>query len=314
MTKVLLAGLVVGAAGVIAVLVFLARDQRLGKRGVLALTGVCAAGLLVMLISDWPSEELAKFWADHSVLAGLLSTVLLVGVAFLAFEDSERRKEERIDAAVTSTGLGGIVDHVVDVEAALALLGQSGPPRGADWPGWDDPASKPLRWLRHSRDRLSRDVDGGPSARDPRRFLSSLDVGDPGAEWRIALADQCVRRLLAAIRDWAPVIQSSRNGTVLLIAVSDLRRDLMNLSAHLTRAQIPEARALLVDLRVRCRLLAYYFESLSGADPHRGEVLATFSPLPPETRLPWSLDRRQRGRLGREWRDALAQSETALGG
>lgn len=314
MTQVLLTLLVVAGAVIVAALVFLARDQRLGKRGVLALTGVCATGLLVMLISDWPSEELASFWADHSVLAGLLSTVLLVGVAFLAFEDSERRKEERIDAAVTSTGLGGIVDHMVDVEAALAMLGEDRPPSAAEWPGWDDPTGKPLRWLRHRRERLDRDAEGGPRAGDPRRLLNSPSAKDPGAEWRIALADQCVRRLLAAIRDWAPVIQTSRNGTVLLIVVSDLRRDLMNLSAVLARADAGAARPILIDLRVRCRLLAFFFESLSGAEPPRSEVLATYSPLPPETTQPWSLDRRQRSRLGREWREALAQSEKTLAG
>ena len=115
--------LAVGAIAAIAtltVLFYLAREQRISPRVLRGLTVACAAGLVAMLLSDWPFELLNQFWAAHSVLTSMLSTVLLVALGFLAFEHSERRRQEHLDSNLTATGLSGLVDHLIDVEVALA--------------------------------------------------------------------------------------------------------------------------------------------------------------------------------------------------
>ena len=312
MSNAVLALTVLCISGMIGILVYLVREQRITERGVLGLTVACSLGLVVMLISDWPSELLAEFWADHSVLAGLLSSALLVAVVFLAFEDTERRKQERIDGTVTSTGLGGIVDHMVDVEVALSLVSGTHAPESHVWPGWDNPASKPLRWLRHDRERLYR-VGNGPGLADPRRTAPVFpDDAHIEAPWRDLLVDQCVRRLLAAIRDWAPVIQNSRNGTLMLVALSELRRDLMRLDIVLTTRTRSEAEMLLGQLRMRCRVLAQFFESLSGVNQPRPEVLLNGVPLGGVAAQPWALDAKKMRALSADWQRELGQVVAAV--
>ena len=157
---------------------------------------------------------------------------------------------------------------------AMALLSSPDPP---DAHGWSEAwaRGRPLEWLRQHRDRLSR------RARRPRPATRA--PGRPpcprprAADWRPLLIDQCIRRLLVVVRDWTPVISTSRNGTRVLVAIAELRKDLVELDAHLgDDRQVVEA--LLVSLRARARLLAYFLELKSGADPLRPEVLDTLHP------------------------------------
>ncbi len=300
---------VVLATGLIAWVVYLAKQQRIGPDTVRALAILCSAGLLAMLVSDFPTTWASEFWADHGVLSSVMSTVLFVGIGFLVYEDGELRAQARLDSSLTAAGLGGIVDHVVDVEVALSLLSAPTPPDTQGWPDWQEDG-QPLRWLREHRDRLHRDQD--EPARDPRRRPVELPDEAVGAAWRHELVDQCVRRLLAAIRDWAPVISSSRNGTRVLIALAELRKDLMELSAML-HVDDPAAAPLLASLRQRTRLLAYFLESMSGAHPLRPEVLTTFEPLSrTDAALDWAADPSGKDMFGREWTLALETAQAAL--
>jgi hypothetical protein len=114
------------------------------------------------------------------------------------------------------------------------------------------------------------------------------------------------------IRDWTPVIATSRNGTRVLVAVAELRKDLVELEANLDGdRQVVEA--MLVSLRARARLLAYFLELKSGADPLRPEVLESFAPLPvtPES-LEWAADPSGRDLFGAEWTKDLEAATQAL--
>lgn len=106
--------------------------------------------------------------ADHSVLASLLSSLLLVGLVFMVYEQSERKHQEQLTVGLSGAGAGGLVDHLVDAEVALALVTLPEPPETvtSGWSGWAAPG-KPLRWLRESREAL----DGGSS--DPRVMTPS---------------------------------------------------------------------------------------------------------------------------------------------
>ena len=124
--------------------------------------------------------------------------------------------------------------------------------------------------------------------------------------------DQCIRRLLVAIRDWAPIITTSRNGTRVLVALAELRKDLVELDATLGR-DAAAALPLLVSLRARARLLAYFLELKSGAVPMRPEVLDGFAPLDATPgALEWAADSSGRDLFGAEWTKDLAQATAAL--
>jgi multisubunit Na+/H+ antiporter MnhB subunit len=307
MIDALLALAVAFIACAVAFIVHLAREGSIRPRTVRALAAVCGVGLIAMLLSDWPLEFLSTFWAEHSILAAVLSSVLLIGLVFLVYEEREQRAQERLDDGLSSAGLGGLVDHLVDVEVALGCVCEGAPPSGP-WSGWAA-KDRPLRWLREERDRLYAS-DGRPSADDPRRHGATSEAD--GASWRLLLIDQCVRRLLSGMRDWTPLIGTSKNGVIALLAISELRKDLMELSALLERGR-QESDDLLVSLRQRLRVLAYFFEERSGAQPHRPEVLRSMYPLPPlDAQFSWAADARTRDLFDKRWSRLLADSVMEL--
>jgi hypothetical protein len=305
--ELLLAGAIFGLAVFVGGVVFLARERRLSSRDLRLLATGCALALIAMLVTDWPWEILAEFWAEHSVLAGVLSTILLVGIGFLAFEVREVAEQEDLDRSLTAAGMGGLVDHVVDVEVAMALLCSADPPDGYGWTGWKEPR-RPLRWLREHRLRLSRSHGGGPGPEDPRGWDVAMS---PSADssWRIELVDQSVRRLLAAIRDWSPVVGRSRNGMQALISMSELRNTLMDLERRLrTSPDDVAVDRLVCEVRLRCRVLAHALESSSGAPDPRPEVLLSLFPL--EGRP--GASHKRRGWLRHDWQVQLDDSEQLL--
>lgn len=259
---------------VLAWVVFVIRRGELSAGWIRSLGLACAFGVLAMLLSDWPSEGLADFWAQHTVLASLLSSVLLLGLIFLVYSEQERQHQVEIDRSITAAGLGGIVDHMVDVEVALALLSRANPPDSA-WPDWSADG-RPLAWLRTHRDRLAR-ISSGVGPNDPRGARVVLDADQHATTWGRELIDQSVRRLLASLRDWSPVIRGSRKSEAVLVEIAKLRNDLMGLSALGT----VEAEDAVLELRWRLRILALCFERLSGASGLREEVLEVATGLEP---------------------------------
>ncbi len=105
-----------------------------------------------------------------------------------------------------------------------------------------------------------------PPRRRPAHLAHGASAGrrpQPGVS---RVVDQCIRRLLTAIRDWGAVINTSRNGTRVLIAIGELRKDLMELSHPAAPDDHRDALLLLTSLRQRVRLLSAFLEELSGAE------------------------------------------------
>lgn len=272
---VLLSLAVIACAVLIGVLVHRIRTDRVSAAAAAIVTGVCGVGLIVMVLTDWPVESMSRFWADHSVLGGLLSTLLLVGLVFMVYERAEQKHQDDLAVGLSGAGAGGLVDHLVDIEVALALLTTPERPEQLVpmWGDWDAPG-KPLRWLRRSRHVL----DGGEH--DPRSSPSTLTVGV--AAERTELVDQSIRRLLSGMRDWAPLVAASSKGTAALLVLSGVRADLMALHTRLSHGSADDREPLestIGDLRLRLRILALCFEEWSGAPGHRVEILTTHEPL-----------------------------------
>ena len=204
--------------------------------------------------------------------------------------------------------MGGIVDKLIDVDVALGLVCSGEDPRASGWTDYST-TGRPLRWIRQHRDRLA-DRAGHSRDEDPRTWPARLPP-TADAAWRVDLVDQCIRRLLTAIRDWSPVINTSRNGTQVLIAIAELRKDLMALDTRLT-GEGQDPLPLLVSLRQRVRLLSAFLEVLSGAVPPRPEILLTFDPVQPEGELEWAADPRARDLFEGGWRATLAATERQL--
>jgi hypothetical protein len=278
MMGLLLAISVLVVAVGISFVIAMARLGTISSTILLSLASACCVGLFAMLLSDWPWGVLAEFWRDHSVISAVLSTLLMVGIGFLAFEARDTQEQGRLDETITVAGMGGLVDHFVDVEVALALVGDEASPNTVDWANWRADG-RPLRWLRTGRQRLARTPQGSPQTTDPR----SRDVGSlhPTAEdhWREELIDQAIRRVIAAMRDWAPVVGRSRNGQRVLVSIGLLRNDLLHIQGQLASADPDDARSSLRECRRTCRVLAYALEHNSGKHDKRPEVLLDLRPL-----------------------------------
>lgn len=273
MTDVILSLFVISVAGAVAVVVHRIRNDRFPVWAVWVTTSLCSVGWLFMLLTDWPLEKLDGFWSRHSVLASSISSMLLVAVVFLLYERSERQRQSLLEDGLSGAGAGGVVDHLVDLEVALALLSAPVDPAHYapdHWAAWNAP-TKPLKWLREGRTEiLARDGDHTAAPADPRCLPLTDDLIQ--VPWGLALIDQATRRLLAAMRDWNPLIGSSTKGTHALLVLSEVRKDLMRLHRKYEAAG-PSLAADVRSLRARLRVLAAHFEDWSGAPHPRDEVL-----------------------------------------
>lgn len=219
MADIVMSSLLVMVLSGIAYLGWRARAGGIRPRHALAASIICGVGLLVMLLSDWPTGWLSEFWAEHSVLAAVLTTVLTVGFAFMAYEAHDLHVQDRLHSNVSAAGMGGVVEPLAAVRRAIELTAAPEAPEelGAD--------GRPLKWL--SGDRLV--SEGVPAA---------AQVVGPES-WRAELVDQAIRRLAVAMRDWGPLIGTSRRGLELLESMGELRLVLMRLP--LTHASLSQA-------------------------------------------------------------------------
>jgi len=262
--------LIVAAVAAAALMVFvLQRAGKLSPRTLNVLTAIAAGLLAIMIITDWPTKVASDFWSQHSVLTDALSAVLLGGTVYLAFEARENQKQDEIGSSLAAAAYSGVVDHVVDLDLALAYMmhGDAPPIRG-----WDEP-QKPLRWMRDPQAQKDRANPTGI-----RGEVAALRLHTPlqneERERVTALIDQSVRRLMAAMRDWAPLFTSGRDGRAVLVRLGHLRTRLLQLEGALEQRR---AQHLWSALRAECHVLALGLELASGSPSLRPEV---FEALP----------------------------------
>ncbi|MEP9391535.1 hypothetical protein ABLE94_04630 [Gordonia sp. VNK1] len=279
------------AAALIAWVVDLVRNDRLPRGILLVLGSLSALGLVAMVISDL-DDVASQYWSDHSVASAILSSLLLVGTVYIFYENNEQQRQDAMVTGLSGAGVGGIVDHMIDLEIALALLSQDKEPPALHpiwWKDWLD--GKPLRWLRNGRGELTK-----KDAHDPRTMAVAARADCAlGGE----LIDQCVRRLLAAMRDWTPLISASTAGTEALLLLSHVRVELMQLQANY-QPGCTDSAILVGQIRNKLRVLALCFEDWSFGDSvaennsfRRPEIMFTAAPGAPEEPHFPSVDNRE---------------------
>lgn len=220
---------------------------------VLAVLSVVLLG--IVLFSDWPGEWLSTFWADHSVLAGLLSTVLLVGAGLLGIEARDVSEQARLAEAMGGTALGGLVGPLLSVDLALGLLAV---PSDTWPPGWSGPGD-PLRWVRALTESEHKRL------RSPGVGVATLEAAGGDA---VVLLDRCIRRTVAAARDWAALAAGSGDGRAVLASFGAVRNQLVRLQ-ELIRIGDPRVLAAWKELRADVQQLLVALELASGSPAPR---------------------------------------------
>ncbi|MGY6499917.1 MAG: hypothetical protein ACXIVQ_03325 [Acidimicrobiales bacterium] len=214
---------VLGAAAGAWFLTTRARRGHMSHQVLTYLAAACIAALAIITLSDWPAEWLNEFWSEHSILAGLVSTLLLVGAGLLGIESRHLEEEEKLSEAMAGTAFAGLVDPLLDIDLALAFLAQPSENMPSDWssPG------KPLRWVRDLR---SSEAALSRWTADPDALFQAADSRIAGA-----VLDACIRRTVGSARDWAALAAGSSDGRAVLAEFGSIRNELTRLEASIRR-------------------------------------------------------------------------------
>lgn len=103
MTGLLVLGVVL-AYVLFGVLIHVVREFPVPRKLTYTLAGLCALSLIVMLLSDWPTDSMNIFWADHSILASVVSTLFLLGLGYSFYEAEENKRQEQLASGLSGCG------------------------------------------------------------------------------------------------------------------------------------------------------------------------------------------------------------------
>jgi hypothetical protein len=188
-------------------------------------------------------------------------------VGYLAFEAGESAEQAKLNRSVTSAGLSGMVDHLIDVDIAQSMITCRHVPNEFEAEG------KPLRWIRPIREELQR---GSYQAADDEQSPSSEQI-EPAA-WRHDIVDQSVRRIIAGMRDWAALVAVSGDGRLVLKRFGEVRLALLQLQSELG-SRNGGWQDTLHRLRAHLQLFAVGLERVSSPR-HRRQGLTNLIPGP----------------------------------
>jgi len=269
--------LIAAVAGLVAVLIVVIIRRRLrgrvGGRIKFALALASLALLITITALDWPLASVSDFFSTHSVFTGMLTTVLLLGAGYFAWDSESERKAEYLDDGLTATGFGGLVETLTDIDFAMTgILADPDGTASRMQPG------KPLRWIRSWREEIEA---GAPDPRElPITRPTTLASSEEWRETAEIVVTECLRRLSGGLRDWAPLLTKTQSGSEAIVLAARGRYELM----HIEELDNWQSLGSSLDtdwdrVRVRMRFMALALELAAGSESPRWYLSRTGADL-----------------------------------
>jgi hypothetical protein len=181
--------------------------------------------------TDWPTGLLEGFWRNHSMIASVVSGLLLLAVGLAVVEGWVRDQEERQWRRTRTVAFKGLGHSTVAIRGLLDSLFQSHEPGLADWAVMQPYADPTV--LTAVRDRVAAlgSLPVAPSAR--RR---ALIADEEWAELAVLALEVLKQRHRETIRAWSPVMLGSDRLAGLLNSYSNLNEEIFRLQRPLRRS------------------------------------------------------------------------------
>ena len=235
----------------------------------LILLTVCVTAGVIWVVGDLFGEGIRQWSASHTVASAVGVSLLLVGAGSAGYFASSAMRRRRMDDAITATGFAAIVDCLAEMDQML-LLAIARPVEVRQIRAEHlakEGGRRPYRWYRRIGPELA-DINDGPDT-----------VED--AELVTAVAGDCIRMLMAALRGWADLLTRTNSGIETMAALGEIRVRLAQLASDPVR-EAP----LVSQVSTAARYMSLIFDRASGTLPYRAHLNLT----PPRAALPAGLE------------------------
>lgn len=243
-----------------------ARAEELQRQRVrLILLLACVAAGVFWVIGDLFGDGIREWSASHTVASAVGVSLVLVGAGSAGYFATSAIRRRRMDDAITATGFAAIVDCLAEMDRML-LLAMARPvdvrmirDEHLECEG----GRRVYRWY-HRMSPASAEVDDAPRTCTDPELMS-------------AVAGDCIRMLMAALRGWADLLSRTNSGIEAMAALGEIRIRL----AHLVSDPVREARTV-AQISMVARYMSLVFDRASGTMPYR----ANLNTGPPPSALP----------------------------
>ena len=233
-----------------------ARAEELrSQRFRLILLMVCVTAGMLWVIGDLFGDGIREWSASHTVASAVGVSLVLVGAGSAGYFASSAIRRRRMDDAITATGFAAIVDCLAEMDRMLLLA-----------------LARPTEVRQIRSDHLIKEAGRRPYRWYRRVSPELADVNDvldtcSDAGLMMAVAGDCIRMLMAALRGWADLLTRTDSGIETMAALGEIRIRLVQVASD----PVGEAYTVL-QISTAARYMSLVFDRASGTQPYRAHL------------------------------------------
>lgn len=245
-------------------------EELRSQRVRLILLLACVTAGAIWVIGDLFGDGIRQWSASHTVASAVGVSLVLVGAGSAGYFASSAIRRRRMDDAITATGFAAIVDCLAEMDRML-LLAMARPAEVRQVRSdhlMKEAGRRPYRWYRQLGTELAH-INDAPDT-----------CGDP--ELLTAVAGDCIRMLMAALRGWADLLTRTNSGIETMAALGEIRIRLVQLASDPVR-EAPLA----LQISTAARYMSLVFDRASGTQPYRAHLVPSQTSDALRARINW---------------------------